>query len=55
MGSNLESAVLLAEGLEPADRLLGSICRTQNHPDASDSDRRRLDGDLTPLPAEPTA
>jgi hypothetical protein len=43
MGSNLESAVRLAEALEPANRLLGSICRTQNHPDAGGSDRRRHD------------
>jgi hypothetical protein len=37
IGSNLESAVFLAEDHEPPT---GSICRTQNHPDASDSDRQ---------------
>jgi hypothetical protein len=42
-GLEPRSAVRLAEGLEPANGLLGSICRTQNHPDAGDSDRRRDD------------
>jgi hypothetical protein len=38
IGSNLESAVFLAEDHERQPPT-GSICRTQNHPDGSDSDR----------------